>query len=73
MILYKKGGFAIKEIYCNNEFQKVIIKFLGKQKPPIKINYAAAQEHVPRAKWNNQTIKEKAQSIYHQMPYKNLF
>eukprot|EP00957_Ditylum_brightwellii_P116601 8894463-Ditylum_brightwellii.AAC.1 len=32
------------------------------QEPPINMNYASAQEHVPRAERNNRTIKEQQTS-----------
>ena len=46
--------------------------YARKQNQTIKINYSAAQEHVPRAEQNNRTIKEQVQSIYYQLPYKHL-
>ena len=46
---YKKGGFTLAEVHCDNEFRKVMDKFVTKHNPPIRVNYAAAQEHVPRA------------------------
>ena len=47
MAVYKKGGFKITKIHCDNEFWKVMDPFLAKKDPTIKINYAALQEHVP--------------------------
>jgi hypothetical protein len=49
LVLYKRGGFTISKIHCNNEFRKVMDPLLARQDPPITMNYAAAQEHVPRA------------------------
>jgi hypothetical protein len=46
--------------------------YSAKQDPPIKINYASAQEHVPRAERNNRTIKERVRSTYHRLPYDHL-
>jgi hypothetical protein len=57
--LYKQGGFEIKEIRCDNEFRQAMDKYQENQESPIKINYAAAQEHVPQAKQNNRMIKER--------------
>jgi hypothetical protein len=55
--LYKHGQFQITEIHCDNEFHKVMDPFSVKQDPPIRVNYAAAQEHVPRAEQNNRMIQ----------------
>ena len=44
--VYKRGGFNITEIHCDNEFRKVMDPFSVRQDPLIKMNYAAAQEHV---------------------------
>ena len=55
--VYKKGGFNITEVHFGNEFRKVMDQFLAKQDPTIKMNYAAAQEHVPRAEQNNRIIQ----------------
>ena len=37
--------------------------------PLIKVNYTAAQEHVPRAEHNNRTIKEAFRTAYHRTGY----
>ena len=70
--IYKKGGFNITEIHCDNEFCKVMDPFLVKQDPPIKMNYAAAQEHVPRAERNNRVIQERVRAAYHRFPFTHL-
>jgi hypothetical protein len=49
LALYKRGGFTISEIHCDNQFCKVMDPLLARQDPPITMNYAAAQEHKPRA------------------------
>ena len=49
LAVYKKGGFNITDIYCGNEYCKVIDPVLAKQDLPIKMNYAAVQEYVPQA------------------------
>ena len=46
--LYKQGGFTIKEIHCDNKFQKVKDECTANQGDNIKVNYTAAQEDVPR-------------------------
>eukprot|EP00957_Ditylum_brightwellii_P159517 12142632-Ditylum_brightwellii.AAC.1 len=42
------------------------------QEPPIHINYASAQEHVPRAERNNRTIEEQVRCKYHHSPFDHL-
>ena len=46
--------------------------FAIEKDPPIRVNYASAQEHVPRAERNNRTIKERIRSTFHRLPYNNL-
>ena len=55
---YKRGGFTITEVHCNNEFHKVMDEYAAKHDPVIRMNYAAAQEHVPRAERNNRRSKK---------------
>jgi hypothetical protein len=43
--------------------------FLARQEPPIKMNYASAQEHVPRAERNNRVIQEQVRAAYHRFPF----
>jgi hypothetical protein len=63
--IYKKGGFNIANIHCDNEFHKVMDPFSVSQDPPIKMNYVSAQEHVPRAEQNNRVIQERVRAAYH--------
>jgi hypothetical protein len=52
------GGFHITTIHCDNEFCPFMIPVLDCFQ--VKINFTAAQEHVPEAEHNNQVIKEKS-------------
>jgi hypothetical protein len=70
--IYKRGGFNITGIHCDNEFRKVMDPLSARQDPPIKMNYAAAQEHVPRAERNNRVIQERVRSAYHRFPFTHL-
>ena len=70
--VYRKSGFTIVEIHCDNEFRKALDAFAAKQTPPIRMNYAAANEHVPRAERNNRTIQERVRCNYYQLPYVHL-
>jgi hypothetical protein len=47
MTVYKAGRFKTTDIHCDNEFRKAMDPFSAGT-PPIKMNYASAQEHVPR-------------------------
>jgi hypothetical protein len=46
--------------------------FAAKQDPIIKVNYATANEHVPRAERNNRTVQERVRAAYHRLPYDDL-
>ena len=35
----------------------------------VRMNYASAGEHVPKAERNNRTIKDRVRTTYHQLPY----
>ena len=41
--VYKKAGFIIVEINCDNEFHKAMDDFTAKQTPLVKMNYANAR------------------------------
>ena len=69
LAVYRKGGFNITKTHCNNDFRKVMDPFLAKKYPTIKMNYAAAQEHVPQAEQNNCVIQERIQEAYHRFPF----
>jgi hypothetical protein len=72
LAVYKRGEFNITEIHCDNEFRKVMDPLSVRQNPPIKMNYAAAQEHVPRAERNNRVIQERVRAAYHRLPFTHL-
>jgi hypothetical protein len=72
MAIYKRGQFTINAVHCDNEFHKLMDPYSAKQDPPITVNYASAQEHVPRAERNNRTIKERVRATYHRLPYDHL-
>jgi hypothetical protein len=72
LAVYKRGEFNITEIHCDNEFRKVMDPLSVAQNPPIKMNYVAAQEHVPRAERNNRVIQERVRAAYHRLPFTHL-
>jgi hypothetical protein len=69
---YKRAQFQVTEIHCDNEFHKLMDPFAAKQDPIIKVNYATANKHVPRAERNNRTIQERVRAAYHCLPYDDL-
>ena len=46
--------------------------FLARQDLSIKMNHAAAQEHVPRAERNNRVIQERVRATHHRLPHTHL-
>ena len=60
------------EIHCDNEFRTAMDPYAASKDPPIRMNYAAAQEHVPRAERNNRTIQERIRATYHRLPFEHL-
>jgi hypothetical protein len=70
--LYNRGGFTISAIHCDNKFCKVMDPLSARQDPSITLNYAAAQEHVPRAERNNRVIQERVRAAYHRFPFTHL-
>jgi hypothetical protein len=72
LTVYKRGGFKITDIHCDNEFRKAMDPFSAGQEPPIKMNYTSAQEHVPHAERNNRFIQERVREAYHRLPFTHL-
>jgi hypothetical protein len=72
VMVYKKGGIKITDIHCDNEFRKAMDPFSAGQTPPIKMNSASAQEHVPRAERNNRVIQERVRAAYHRFSFTHL-
>jgi hypothetical protein len=72
LTIYKRGGFKITDIHCDNEFRKAMDPFSARQEPPIKMNYTSAQKHAPRAERNNRVIQERVCAAYHRLPFTHL-
>ena len=70
--LYRNGNFTLSEIHCDNQFRTVMSYWAASKDPPVRINYANPQEHVPRAERNNRVIQERVRAMYHHMPYNHL-
>ena len=47
--VYKIGGFDLTKIRCENEFQAALDPIVATYNPPITVNCANPQEHVPQA------------------------
>jgi len=72
LAVYRQGGFQVSTIRCDNEFHAVMDPLAAQQTPPIAMNYANPQEHVPEAERNNRTIRERVRAAYHRLPYTHL-
>ena len=70
--VYKIGGFDLTKIGCHNEFQAVLDPIVATYYPPITVNYANPQEHVPQAEINSRYIKENFRAVYHRLPFDQL-
>jgi predicted RNA-binding protein len=67
---YNQAGFVIKEIHCDGEFRSMMERV--NDNLDVKMNFTNAQDHVPEAERNNQTIKERIRAAHHRLPYKAL-
>jgi hypothetical protein len=54
---YNQAGFVIKEICCDGEFCCMMERV--NDNLDVNMNFTNAQDHVPEAERNNQTIKER--------------
>ena len=65
--IYKNRGLSVTSIHGDNEFA-CIRDSIG----PIYLDIAAPHTHVPEIERSNRTIKERARTIIHGLPYKRL-
>jgi hypothetical protein len=71
LCMYNQAGFLITIIYCDNEFCPLIYQVQNTYN--VQMNYANPQEHVPEeTECNICVIKERFQSAFHRMPFKNI-
>jgi hypothetical protein len=68
--LYKKAGFTVTTIHCDNEFQPLMQELATST--GIRINYSNPQEHVPEAERNIRVIKERFRAAFHRLPFTKL-
>jgi hypothetical protein len=71
MLLYRKAGFLVTHIYCDNEFRPLMTRLL-EQEPKLVFNFANPNDHVPGIKRNICVIKEHVRAIYHCLPFHHL-
>ena len=64
--IYSHAGFQITTIKADQEFKPLLDEI--KDDLNITMNYSSAQEHVPEAKRNNCTIKERYQAHFPRLP-----
>ena len=65
--IYKNRGFIITDIHGDNEFDK---NKLREHIMPTNLQICAADEHVPIVERSIRTLKERARSGTHSIPYK---
>ena len=70
--VYKRGGFNLTKIRCDNEFHAALDRIVAAYDPPITVNHANPQEHFPQAERKNQYIKERFCAVYHRLPFDRL-
>ena len=64
--LYKSRNFVVTDVYSDNEFDMDDLKV---DIQPAKLHVCSANEHVPMVERPIRTIKEKARTICHSVPY----
>ena len=47
-ISYKRGGFDLIKIRCDNDFKVALDPIVATYNPPIMVDYTNPQEHVPQ-------------------------
>jgi hypothetical protein len=65
---YNRAGFVIRTLHCDGEFCSMMEQV--EDDLDVKMNLTNAQDHVPEAERNNQTIKERIRAAYHRLPHK---
>jgi hypothetical protein len=66
---YNRAGFVIRtKQHCDGLFRGMMEKV--EDDLDVDMNFTNAQDHVPEAERNNQTIKERIRAAYHHLPYK---
>jgi hypothetical protein len=71
MLMYRKAGFLVTHIYCENEFRPLMTRLL-EQEPNLVFNFANPSEHVPEIERSIRVIKERVRAIYHRLPFHHL-
>jgi hypothetical protein len=65
---YNRAGLVKRTIHCDGELHVMMEKV--KEDLDVDMNFTNAQDHVPEAEWNNQTIKERIRAAHYCLPYK---
>ena len=65
--IYQFGEFNVKRIHYNQEFKFILQDFTNENN--ITLLCVPSQAHVPRAERNIRTIKERVQSLFHNLPF----
>ena len=61
--VYNKGGFNIKEIHADPEFNKIDSNIMDEL--DIVFNPTPAQAHVPEIERSNRVLKERLRAMVH--------
>ena len=68
--MYNKGGYTIKRIECDGEYEPLMEKV--QDDLDIEMNYANPGDHVPQAERNNRTIKECIRTALQRISYRTI-
>ena len=68
--MYNKGGYTIKRIDCDGEYEPLMEKV--QDDLDIEMNYANPGDHVPQAERNNRTIKECIMTALQRIAYRTI-
>jgi hypothetical protein len=71
MLLYRKAGFLVTHIYCDNEFRPLMTHLL-EQEPNLVFNFANPNEHAPEIERSIRVIEERFRATYHHLPFYHL-
>ena len=64
---YNDAGFQVARIECDREFKPIMDPI--KVAMGIQMNYASAQEHVPKIERSNRVLEERCRAMFHHLPY----
>ena len=69
MKIQKNTVFQLKEIHCDNEFNKSIVTLQEMYNYTFMINNCNPQKHILCTEQSNRTIKDRCHAQYYNLPY----